>query len=206
MELLTAGLGKTWEILRNTYKPFACGVVTHPAIDGIVRLQRQRAITPSEVESIQVSVHKRVLEICGNAEPRTGLEGKFSIYHCCAIALVDRAAGEAQFSDARVLDPTVLAVRSRLTVMADEELRPEQAVIAIQMRDGSQLRERVESAVGTLQNPMSDADLEGKFLALATPVLGTEGAAEVLRVTWQLDDLAAMPDMLQLCTPARSGA
>ncbi len=201
MEQLTAGLGTAWEIRRNTYKPFACGVVTHPAIDGLLRIRRKRPTSAAEVDEVQVHVHPRVLEICGNPEPRTGLEGKFSIYYCCAIALVDGAAGQAQFSDARVLDPALIELRQRVNVLASAGLRPEQAAVRLRFRDGSQLEERVDHALGTLENPLSDGDLNAKFCDLVGPVLGVERTKELLALTWQLEEVTTVQELTRLCRP-----
>src|SRR5699024_5103352 len=78
---ITDELGKRFEISFNTYKPFACGIVIHPSIDGCIRLRNAHDIKPEDIERIELRVHSLVLELTGKTEPRTGLEGKFSVYH-----------------------------------------------------------------------------------------------------------------------------
>ena len=109
---ITEGLGQSWELLLNTYKPFACGIVIHPVIDGCIQLRNAHKLDPRNIESVEVDVHPLVLELTGKARPQVGLEGKFSVYHSAAVAIIDGAAGEEQYSDARVADATVVAARS----------------------------------------------------------------------------------------------
>jgi 2-methylcitrate dehydratase PrpD len=104
----TALTDKSWQILKNTYKPFPCGLVLHPAVDGCLQLCRRERIMPQVIDRVDVAVHPRVMQVAAIREPKTGLEGKFSIYHAAAVALVEGIAGERQFSDIVVLAPTVV--------------------------------------------------------------------------------------------------
>ena len=94
-EEITENLGSTWEILANTYKPFACGIVIHPTIDGCIQLRNEAGVRADAIAGIELEVHPLVLELTGKKTPRTGLEGKFSVYHSAAVAIIDGAAGEA---------------------------------------------------------------------------------------------------------------
>src|SRR6266446_5080120 len=107
---ITENLGKTYEISLNTYKPFACGIVMHPTIDGCIQLRNQNKLTADQIERIELRVHRLVLELTGKKTPQTGLEGKFSIYYAAAIAIVEGAGGEQQFSDRLVRDPGLVAL------------------------------------------------------------------------------------------------
>jgi 2-methylcitrate dehydratase PrpD len=77
---ITDDLGGRFEILSNSYKPFPCGVVIHPALDGRLQLRAQHKVAPSEIRQIDLRVHPLVLELTGKKAPGSGLEGKFSIY------------------------------------------------------------------------------------------------------------------------------
>ena len=102
---VTEGLGTRFEAALNTYKPFACGIVTHPAIDAAIQLRNENKLKPGDIASVELIANPLVLSLTGKTEPRTGLEGKFSIYHCIAVGLIYGAAGERQFQDAVVRDP-----------------------------------------------------------------------------------------------------
>ena len=78
---ITQGLGERYELLVNTYKPFACGIVIHPTIDGCIQLRNAEHLTADRIASVALRVHPLVLELTGKRAPQTGLEGKFSVYH-----------------------------------------------------------------------------------------------------------------------------
>jgi len=168
---ITDGLGKTFEVALNTYKPFACGIVIHPTIDGCIQLRNEHQLKPEQIETIAVTVHPLVLELTGKQTPQTGLEGKFSVYHSAAVAIIDGAAGEKQYRDARARDPAVTALRAKVNANAERAIREDEAHIVVRLRDGRELRKHVAHAIGSLERPMSDADLEAKFRGLAADIL-----------------------------------
>ena len=184
---ITDGLSETWELLENTYKPFACGIVIHPTIDGCAQLRNEYGLKARDIASIDLKVHPLVLELTGKTNPQVGLEGKFSVYHCAAVAIIDGVAGEAQFSDARVCDPEVVALRSRVHATAHSAIDEDAAEVRITLNDGGVVEKRIEHAIGSLGRPMSDGDLEAKFRALCAPILPGDAAEQVLEACWNLD-------------------
>jgi 2-methylcitrate dehydratase PrpD len=197
---ITDALGERFEIAFNTYKPFACGVVIHPAIDACVQLRR-RGVSAAQVERIDLRVHPLVLELTGKKAPKDGLQGKFSVYHGCAVGLLYGRAGESEFSDATVNDAQVVALRDRVHANVDAAIAEEAVVATARLRDGGAVEVRVDHAVGSLHNPLSDADLEAKFAALVTPILG-EGRLREITAAWRsvgaMDDVRALT---ALCRP-----
>ncbi|MBZ9922221.1 MmgE/PrpD family protein, partial [Mesorhizobium sp. BR1-1-7] len=95
---ITKGLGESFEIALNTYKPFACGIVIHPIIDGCVQLRNEFGLTAAQIEGIELEVDPLVLELTGKKTPKVGLEGKFSVYHSAAVAIIEGRAGEEEYS------------------------------------------------------------------------------------------------------------
>jgi 2-methylcitrate dehydratase PrpD len=184
-----------WEILNNSYKPFACGLVVHPVIDGCIRL-RDGGVAPAMIERIELAVHPRVMDVTAIKEPRTGLEGKFSVYHAAAVALAEGAAGEQQFSDECVRAPAIAQLRRRVAVTVDPALGKAQARVAILLNSGERPSLFVEQAVGSVQNPMSDRMLEGKFRGLADGILAPGKTDRLIGLCWnahKLDDAADIP-------------
>ncbi|NBX40613.1 MAG: MmgE/PrpD family protein, partial [Gammaproteobacteria bacterium] len=120
------GLGQRYEAALNTYKPFACGIVLHPAIDAAIQLRTAHALEARSIERVDLRVHPLVLELTGKRSPRSGLEGKFSVYHAVAVAIVEGAAGEHQFSDRAVQDPTIAALAERVRPIVTPGIAPEQ--------------------------------------------------------------------------------
>src|SRR5450759_3614501 len=187
---ITDRLGESWELLDNTYKPFACGIVIHPIIDGCVQLRNEHHIKAGDIAAIELKVHPLVLELTGQTAPTAGLAGTFSVYHCDAAAILDGEGGEAVFSDARVADPAIIALRSKVKATVQAGIHEDQADITIRLNDGRVLHRFVEHAIGSLARPMSDADLEAKFHSLCDPVLGRDAAARLAAALWKQDSAA----------------
>ena len=186
---LTADLGTRWEIFNNGLKPYSCGVVSHPAIDAAIALGRRPGFDAHAVEAIEAVVHPLVPELMGRMEPDVGLAGKFSCAHTISVGLVDGAAYPAQFTDARVKDPLLAALRRKVKFTIDHSKGEDQVTLRLTMKDGSVLEHTVEHATGSPENPMTDDRLNDKFLTLATPTLGAAAAQSLLDRLWALEDV-----------------
>jgi 2-methylcitrate dehydratase PrpD len=160
-EIITTNLGGHYEIYRNSYKPFACGLVVHPVIDGCIQLRDEYELTADMIDRIDLGIHPVVLELTSKRTPQTGLEGKFSVYYAAAVAIVVGHAGERQFTDAAVRDPVVVALRDRVETAVDPSVAQDQARVKIRLKDGRTLERFVAHAVGSVENPMTDAQLDG---------------------------------------------
>lgn len=187
--VITDGWGERWELTNNMYKPYACGLVVHAAIDGCIELKREHAIRPDDIAHVALKVSPLVLELTGKKTPQSGLEGKFSVYHAVAAALVHGAAGEAQFSAACVNDRQIAALRGRVTAAAEAAIGRTEAYVTIALNDGRTFSKHVAHALGTLARPMSDADLEAKFRGLTAGVLTPAQAEEVIALCWRITRL-----------------
>lgn len=186
---ITDGLGQRYEAALNTYKPFACGIVIHPAIDAAIQLRNTYHLTPNQIDHIDLRVHPLVLELTGKKTPQDGLEGKFSVYHSVAVAIIDGAAGEKQYSDRAVRDPRVIALRDRVTATIDPAIKPEQVDMTITLKDGRKLHQFIAHAVGSLEVPMTDQQLEAKFTGLADGILPKAQVRRLLEDCWHVEQL-----------------
>jgi 2-methylcitrate dehydratase PrpD len=187
----TDDLGERFEIGFNTYKPFACGIVVHPGIDACAHL-RARGVKPEDVERIELRVHSLVLELCGKKEPADGLQAKFSIYHGCAAGLMFGRAGEGEYADAVVTSPAMVDLRRKVVATVDDAIGEEQVDVTAVLRDGRREHVFIEHAIGSLQRPMTDADLESKFHGQADEVLGEQRVQALIEACW---GVGAAPDL-----------
>ncbi|MEP7182658.1 MAG: MmgE/PrpD family protein, partial [Betaproteobacteria bacterium] len=188
-------LGRRFEIATNTYKPFACGIVIHPSIDGCVQLRNAHQLAAADIERVELKVHSLVLELCGKTAPLSGLEGKFSVYHACAAGLVFGQAGEAEFSDAIVVRADVKSLRERIIASVDDAIGEASADVTVVCRDGRRLHLFVPHSIGSHERPMTDADLARKFHGLVDPVFGAARADALIA---QCMTLAGAPDLRAL--------
>lgn len=204
---ITNGLGTRYEILANSYKPFACGIVIHPVIDACVQLRNRDGIEAGSIRSVALRVHPLVLELTGKTQPQTGLKGKFSVFHAASVALIEGDGGERQFSDRAVRDPAVIDLRQRVRAAADPALAPDAATVTLTLADGRVVEKRIEHAIGSLARPMTDADLEAKFAGLAEASLGADRTRRLLDLCWRigaLDDVAVVAEAARIHNPAAS--
>ena len=201
LEEITDGLGERYEILLNTYKPHACGVVVHPAIDGCIQLREAHSLAPARIAAVALRVHPLALKLAGIREPRGGLESKWSLYHSAAVALCDGAAGERQYTDERVRDPGVMRLREMVGAQADASLREDEAHVKVVLDDGSLLERHIEHAAGSADNPLSDQALDAKFRALAEGVLPGERADLLLGRCRRVADLGNVAELARLAVP-----
>jgi 2-methylcitrate dehydratase PrpD len=199
-ELVLDQIGQRWEITRNGHKPYACGVVLHPAIDAMIALAGKSAHAPGEIDRVELRVHPFAVSITGAADPKTGLQSKFSIYHAAAVAYLDRNAGIPQFSDQRAAAPDAVALRGKIVVATDETFRKDQAEATLVVAgSGERITAAIAHASGTVENPMTDKAIEDKFLANAIPVIGPDRARQIAAMVWQLEALVDARELVALC-------
>ncbi|KAI3390704.1 hypothetical protein diail_8808 [Diaporthe ilicicola] len=191
-------LGKVWEIEKNTFKPYPCGIVMHPSIDGATQLHNQtldEGKSLSDVKDIQLRVNPQVLILTGQTDPQTGLEGKFSIFHATAVGLLYGVATPTQFSDAVVQNQTVIDMRKKVNVKTDSAVDNAQAFVTVNFSDGSSLSKHIVNVIGSVQNPLTVADLKKKFVDQAGIAIGPDRAA---RAYAAFTDIGNMTDVGKL--------
>ncbi len=164
-----------WEILQNTFKPYASCLLTHPVIDSARKVRAQLA--SRTIEAIQVNVHPMTVQLAGNPSPQTPLQGKFSTAYCVALALAGHVAAAPDFSSDRLNDPVLRNLVARVTLNIVPDMSKTAASIAVSLTDGSRIVAETPLALGNPGNPMQWDDLERKFLGLAEPVLGRTAEA-----------------------------
>jgi 2-methylcitrate dehydratase PrpD len=201
---LTNGLGETWEILRNTYKPYPCGVVLNPVIEGMLDLRRMHDLRPDQIQNIVVSGHPLLGERTDRPFPKSGREAQVSAQHSVAVALLHGVAGVAQYADAAVMDSATLALRAKVRVERDEAVPVGAARITIHLVNGKELTTFIEHARGSLERPMSDAELEQKLRMLAahgSPGVAWKALADAI---WSIEELSDVGDIMRHAVPARN--
>jgi 2-methylcitrate dehydratase PrpD len=195
-------LGKRYESTLNSYKPFACGIVMHPAIDAAIQLRNENKLTADQIERVDLKVHPLVLELTGKKTPHQGLEGKFSIYHAVAVALVEGSAGEKQFSDRAVKDPTVVALRSKVIPVVTPGVEAAQVDMTIVLKDGRQLQRYIAHAIGSVEVPMTDKQLETKFADLAEGIIPAPMIRRVMDACWNVESLPSAAEIAKMSVSA----
>jgi 2-methylcitrate dehydratase PrpD len=168
--MLTAGLGEEWVLEDNSFKPYPCGIVCHPAIDAGIALH-DKVRSARDIAQVTVQCHPLVLELTGNLDPEDGLEAKFSTVHGVAAGIQDGQVGLDQYTDGVVRSESLTALRSKIALVVDPALDRDQATVTLTTRDGTVVTERIVHARGSQQRPLTDGELLAKVMALVEPVL-----------------------------------
>ncbi|OQU93600.1 hypothetical protein CLAIMM_00084 [Cladophialophora immunda] len=194
-------LGKEWEMLKNAFKPFPCGVVIHPIIDGCIQLKEETGLgsrkSLGDIERVDLKVHPLVLELTGKTTPRDSLEAKFSVFHGAAIGLVYGAGTPSQYEDEIVQNSTTSQMRDKVRAAVDDSMNLDGCSVTILWKDGTKTYKHVEHCVGSLDVPMTNEQLEAKFLDQTAKVIG-ERATVASKACWGLETVEDMRDLAQI--------
>lgn len=199
---LTHGLGETWELLQNTFKPYPAGIVVHPVIDAALALRKEYAVVPEAIQRIVVRGHPLLAARTDRPHVTTGREAQVSVQHAVAAALLSGEAGLAQYTDACVRDPAALALRAKVEVEQDAGIAVEAAAVTIKMKDGAVHSLRIPAARGSLARPLSDSEIEEKLRALAADWCPTHDVQPLIDAVWALDRAENAAALLRLTVPA----
>jgi aconitate decarboxylase len=202
LDSMLASLGETWEIESNSFKPFPCGIVCHPAIDAAIQCHEelvQRGVDLSQIEGVSLKVHPLVVELTSKRYPRDGLEGKFSVFHGCAVGLLYGKAGPAQYEDNVVTAPEVTELRDKVEITASDSIRADEAHLHVRLRY-DRVDKHVGHALGSLEVPMTDEQLKQKFLDQVSIVLGHSASLTASEAAWRLGDAEDVLPLIQRLT------
>ncbi len=192
--VLNEGFGERWELLSNTFKPYPCGIVCHPAIDAGIALSAALQPQLQAIEAVAVHCHPLVQELTGNPQPMTGLQAKFSTIHGVAAALCDGQAGLVQYTDDRVCGADLQHVRSLTRLVVETDRPRDSARVVVTLVGGQVISEDVPHARGSMGRPLTEAELNDKVTGLIEPVLPHQAGMVIAEVTKlpQAHDLAAL--------------
>jgi len=188
--VLTDTLGVTWEIAANAFKPYPCGIVVHPVIDGCLLLRKRHAIDAAGIERVEVTVNPAVQTIMSHPEPADGLRSKVSAQHCIAVAIVHGAAGVHQFTDPVVREPAVADLRRRAFLLCCDAMAKDAAKVCVVMKDGTRHETFVEHSKGSAELPLTDRELEDKFRSLMAHGRIGGDADRMIAMMWTLETVA----------------
>lgn len=166
-----SGLNDSWEITRNSFKPYGACQATHAGYDA-GRLIAQ-SVRPEDIKSIRVRTNPFNPKIAWREQPTTPFECKFSVKHVVAMALCGHGANPSDFTAERVVDPRIVAVRDKIELAPTDELSRTAAIIEITTHSGEAKSATVLNALGSLENPMTVADVDEKFMSVASEKLGS---------------------------------
>lgn len=202
---LVRGLGKPYK-LEIEFKPYSCARPIHNAIDCALEIRRKHNPDLNDIRSIVVKRHPDWSEYHRNIAPRTYHEAQVSLPYSVAIALLEGHALLAQYTDRKLGNKTVRRLMDRTRIETDAKLpRGVSCHTTITLASGKKFVSQVDYPKGSIQNPMSDAELRAKFDALAVPVVGAARAAKIAGLAMSIERCKNVGELLRLAVPAKAG-
>jgi 2-methylcitrate dehydratase PrpD len=189
-------------LVRETlFKYHAACYLTHAPIEAARGLRQRYDIDPGAVDDVELSVAPLLLRVCNIAEPKTGLEGKFSLRATTAMALLGADTADlATYSDRRMADPALVRLRDRVRVVTDAGREATRARVTL--KAGTR-RFEAEADTGLPATDLAEqrTRLRRKFDALAEPCLGAERAARLAAAALGVDGMPRASELLELARP-----
>jgi 2-methylcitrate dehydratase PrpD len=193
-----ATLGSEFNITRMTFKNHACCGHAFAAIDGALALQAKMHVKPEDIARIRVGGYRATLEVAGMADPATAAEARFSTAYLVATALTHGSVRLAAFDSARLAHPATRELMKKVELSLDAECDAgfpsrRAARVSFELRDGREQTHSQQTRKGDPDDPLSDAELDSKYLELAVPVIGEGRAKALLARLWRLEREPALP-------------
>ncbi|WP_245452314.1 MmgE/PrpD family protein [Bradyrhizobium forestalis] len=200
LDRLRAGLGKSWEIAKNTYKPYPAGIVFHAVIDACLRLRERIAGRAGQIESVIVQ-GSALLLARGDRPVNNARDARVSIHHCVACGLLLGTAGVAEFAHETVVRRDIAQFRQRVRAELDSGMPDGAARVTLRLLSGEVLTETVISPRGSQAAPLSDNDIEEKLREGARTGRSDWDADRVIDAIWWLEAADDVANLLQSLRP-----
>ncbi len=208
LEILEEALGDGFRITRCGMKAFPTEALTHAPISCTLDLVKENDLAPGDVEKVQIRSLARAADILADPtkyDPRTKETADHSLPYVIAAAVAERQVTPLQFTEEKIMDPTIRAQLKKVEVVADPEIEalfPElqRVIVAIHTKDGSLFTKQIDYPKGDPRNPLTDAEIEEKFDALAAPVLSEGRRARLKEAVWNLEKVESITELMQLAT------
>lgn len=197
---LLDGLGKTWEIAKNTYKPYPAGIVFHGVIDACLLLRERIGRQVDQIDTVTVQ-GTALLLARGDRPVNNERDARVSIHHCVACGLLLGAAGVAEFERDTVVRPDIAQLRRKVRAERDDKMPDGAARVILRLMSGDVLTETVTSPRGSQAAPLSNTELEAKLRESVRTGQSNWEADRVLDAVWQLDAVADVAELLQSLRP-----
>ena len=204
LEVLTEGLGESWRIEKCGMKAYPTEALTHTPISATLDLVRRHDLKPDRIARVEIRSLARAADILSDPskyDPRTKETADHSLPYVIAAAIAERQVTPAQFAESKILDPVIRAQLPKVHVVADPEIEKlfpklQRVIVTITTTDGKQHTRQVDFPKGDPRNPLTDAEIEEKFDALAGPVLTPAAGKRVKEAVWSLDRLDSISSLM----------
>jgi len=206
LNLLTDGLGESWRITQCGMKAFPTEALTHTPISAVLDIVKSNDLKPEQVEKVQIRSLARAADILSDPskyDPQSKETADHSLPYVIAAALAERQVTPVQFEMKKIMDPTIRAQLKKVEVVADPEIEKvfpglQRVIVNLTTVDGRTFTKQLDYPKGDPRNPLSDAEVEEKFAALAEGVLSDGAQKKLKNAIWNLEKLGSVSKLMGL--------
>ncbi len=204
-KVLTADLGKRWEVVNIGDKPYPCCGLTHACIDAALALRSKHDINVDKIKSITVYGGQAVYDLSQPPQikqnPRTIIDAQFSVPYVVAVALVKGKVTVDDFTEESIKRTEIINIARKVSgklVLAMNRHGVGPGGVTITMQDGREYTDEVEHCLGSIERPMTFRDVTKKFQECAACALKPLPAAKVDKVIELVSRLEKLPDATEI--------
>ena len=205
-ERLTNSLGKDWEQLNSSFKPYPCAHAIHSFVEAALTLRQKYQIDPADIITIKAEVAEHfVAMICEPSalkqRPQTPTHARASLPYALAAALLTGNLSPQHYTPEAIIDPQVLALVDKVSYHLDANAPPltqYQGIVEIGLNDANTHRSVIPHNWGSRENPMSEQDIVEKFHACTQQLPRTQRETIVKQIL-QLERLGNLKELIDCC-------
>lgn len=206
LNVLTDGLGESWRITQCGMKAFPTEALTHAPISAVLDIVKSHDLKPEQVEKVQIRSLARAADILSDSskyDPRSKETADHSLPYVIAAAIAERQVTPVQFEMKKIMDPTIRAQLQKIEVVADPEIEKvfptlQRVIVNLTTTDGRTFTRQLDYPKGDPRNPLSDAEVEEKFAALAEGVLSESAQKKLKDAIWNLEKIGSVSKLMAL--------
>jgi 2-methylcitrate dehydratase PrpD len=208
-EAVTADLGKRWELEQIALRLWPSASSIQGMNTALFDLIEGHRINPAKVKKVRIALSRPTFDLHGKLARYKGkFDALISGHYTAAVILHDQELTLAQFEPARYDDPKMRrAAAEQIELRADAALSGVEAVVEIEMEDAT-LKAHCQHPRGSPENPLSRAQIEGKFRAYADGVLSPSAITGTIDAVANLENLASVRKLMEMlrAVPRRAQA
>jgi 2-methylcitrate dehydratase PrpD len=189
---INAQFGEHWEMALNTYKPYPCGIVLNPVIEACLQLAERAEIVGNlgqRLQSVEITGQQLLRDRTDRPGIKTGRESQVSAQHAVPVSLLRGRAGIQEFSDEAVRDPAIRALGEKVRFTVDDSMSIDAAKVTLHFMDKLSVTVSIEMARGSTGRPLTDQDIEQKFMELSTRAQTGSSQKKLIRSVWDIETL-----------------
>lgn len=214
LERMTAALGQEWELAKDTTIVCFHPGSTAPAstIDAVLELTAAHDLQAAAVERIVLECTPQALANACYREAPDPYRARYCLPWSVAVALIDRQAGLAQYTQERIDRGDVQPLMQRVEVLVPADLAHHRGQwgengvnwgemrLTVRLKDGRTFKHARSHARGWSEQPANWADVAQKFSECCEGILGKAQRDEVLAM---LGELERLPNVRELTSALR---